>query len=151
MSDDRAERLRAYVEATKGKPVNWGVDDCSPWAAQWVADLTGRDIDWPVYSSEEEVVRIIEEAGSLLALWEPVTRSLGLQPIIALGDEPRLGDVGIVESSRGQVGGIFAAAGSFCWRAARGVRILPAWGFTYPLRTDGKWQQRPIVVKAWRV
>src|SRR5690606_1964108 len=99
---EREDRLRAYVEAAKGRPMQWGYDDCSPWAAQWVADITGKEISWPVYSTEDEARRIIEEGGGLPAIWKRMAREIALEEVI--GEAPRLGDVGIIESSRGQVG-----------------------------------------------
>lgn len=119
---ERGERLRAYVRESDGVPVIWGQSDCSTWAAQWVSDETGRDIDWPAYDSSTTAQAIIDAAGGLENVWAALARQAGL----AINyDEPKLGDVGIVHTSRfGDVGGIFAHGGVFLWRHEKGVGTL---------------------------
>ena len=145
---ERGERLRAYVQEIRGKPAQWGVDDCSLWVAQWVANETSREFDWPDYSSEEEARRIIDEAGGLVNVWDRVTREAGLMPIHV--DKPTIGDVGIIETSKGHVGGIFTFGGGICVRTLDGAAVLGAVGRSFPVRKgDGTWERRPVVVKAW--
>ena len=117
----RGEMLGALVEGLKGKPCTYGVDDCSMLPAQWVADVTGREIDWPAYASREEAERMIDAAGGLVNVWLPVVRSLGL---VERFDVPEIGDIGIIETSQGHVGGIWLHARTFIWRAEMGVRVL---------------------------
>lgn len=118
---ERGERLRLMVEDLKGKPVEWGVDDCSTLPAQWVAEITGREFDWPFYDTREGAARIIDEAGGLVAVWQPIARQLGL---IERHDTPEIGDIGIIETSQGPVGGIWLHGQTFIWRADQGVRVL---------------------------
>ncbi|WP_157014901.1 DUF6950 family protein [Mesorhizobium xinjiangense] len=118
---ERGERLRALVEHLKGKPVEYGVDDCSMLPAQWVADVTGREFDWPVYGSRDGAAAIIDAAGGLVNVWLPVVRSLGL---IERFDVPEIGDIGIIDTSHGHVGGIWLHGQTFLWRADQGVRVL---------------------------
>lgn len=118
---ERGELLRVYVDAVKGKPIEWSVDDCSPWAAQWAANITGKEFDWPAYSSREEAIEVTARGGGLVRMWERTAAIAGLRERIA---DPVLGDVGIIDTSFGPVGGIFATGRTFCWRAERGVRVL---------------------------
>lgn len=134
---ERGDKLRALVDTLKGKSVEFGVDDCTILAAQWVADITGREIDWPAYSTRGEAERIIEDAGGLVKVWAPVVRKLGLMERSPQFDVPQIGDVGIIETSVGHVGGIWLHGQTFLWRAELGVRIIG-------VRTHR-------IVKAWQV
>lgn len=146
----RGDRLRAYVEAAKGEAAN--VDACSTWSAQWVVNETGREFDWPMFSSRDDVATYVAAAGGLVAVWDRLSTVAGLAP--CYGDEPQVGDVGIIETSANpsdRVGGIFASGGTFCWRAENGVRIIGVAGRSFPVRTASGWERRPVVVKAWQV
>lgn len=118
---ERGERLRALVEELKGKPCVYGETDCSIIPAQWVADITGKTFDWPEYSTREEAEAIIEKAGGLVEVWKPITRKLGL---VERHDTPEIGDIGIIDTSLGHVGGIWLHGQTFIWRAEEGVRVL---------------------------
>lgn len=102
----RADRLTAFVERFKEKPAAWGEDDCSAAPARWVAEETGRVVDYPVYSSEAEALALKQEAGGLAPIWED---RLGRVGMFERFDEPRLGDVAIVDTRLyGEIGGIVA-------------------------------------------
>lgn len=148
---ERGEALKALVEDLKGKPCVYGQDDCSLICAQWIADVTGRSFDWPVYSSREDAERIIEEAGGLVAVWTPIAWQLGLEERhLYPGEAPEIGDVGIIETSQGPVGGIFLTNGTFLWRAERGVRMVGV--RTHVTRREGDTTYRkPIILKVWAV
>lgn len=148
---ERSERLRALAESLKGKTCAYGEDDCSLVPAQWVADITGKEFDWPVYSSREEAERIIEEAGGLVNVWSGIARKIGLEPVyLAPGQVPAVGDVGIIETSQGPVGGIFLFGATFLWRAERGVRVIGV--RSHLLRREGDAVvRRPLILKVWRV
>lgn len=119
----RAERLKAAVIALADVPVEWGVSDCSTWPAQWVADITGREFDWPAYSGQAEAEAMIARAGGLLPLWENVAQAAGL--VRRHDFMPALGDVGIIRTrGYGEVGGVFADGGVLCWRASWGVHLI---------------------------
>ena len=119
----RAERLKAAIEALTDIPIEWGVSDCSTWPAQWVADVTGREFDWPAYSSQDEAEAMIAAAGGLLPLWEAVARTAGIRRRYEL--LPTLGAIGIIRThGHGDVGGVFADGGVLCWRAAWGVHLI---------------------------
>lgn len=132
---ERGVRLRALDVSLQGKPVEWGIDDCSLMAAQWVADETGLDVFWPDYHSKEEAETIIREYGGLVSVWDSLAASIGITP--RYNGPPEIGDVGIIETSLGLVGGIWLHGSSFLWRSENGVRIL------------GVRARR--IVKVWRV
>lgn len=143
---ERGERLRAYVEQAKGVSADW--DGCSTFPAQWVADETGAEFDMPVYRSEAEGRALLEREGGLVAIWDRIARQAGLRPIY--GEMPSVGDVGIIETGRGHVGGIFTHAGGICVRTRYGVTVIGVVGRSFPRRQpDGTWCQVPVVVKAW--
>jgi hypothetical protein len=134
--EERGALLKAAVLALEGKPIEWSVDDCSSWPAQWAVDITGREFDWPVYDSREAAIALIEAAGSLEAIWSPILRKAGFAEVH--GEEPGVGDIGIVKTRTvGDVGGIFAFGGVFCWRSERGMWFLGP--------------KRHTIVKVWRV
>lgn len=144
----RGERLRAFVEAAQGKPA--GFDECSTWPAQWVANETGRAFDWPVFAARADMDTYIAEAGGLVAVWDRFARIVAV-PERYVTDEAAVGDVGIIETSGGRVGGIFSHHGVFCWRAENGVNLIGVGGRSFPMRTVEGWERRPVVVKAWQV
>lgn len=120
----RADQLQAFVMAVEGKPVEWGRDDCTTWAAAWVKEITGKDV--PLlgsYATLDEAHTLIDEAGGLDVLWTMALAPLGI--FEALPFEAKLGDVGIVNTSRlGHVGVIFAQDGIALWRAIQGTALL---------------------------
>lgn len=138
MIEDRGEALRALAERLGDKPPEWGVDDCSMMVAQWIADATGRDFDWPRYDSAEDANALIAAHGSLAALWTAILAPAGICELHLAADEiPAIGDVGIVSTRHvGDVGGIFLHGGNFMWRSER-VTIFPP--------------RRHTIVKVWRV
>ncbi len=144
----RGERLLALAERLKGVPARF--DECSTMAAQWVADETGKEFDWPVYSSEDAMRAMLTDTGGLVALWERTARQIGLAEII--NDMPQIGDVGIiVDNHEVPVGGIFLHGGVILWRHAIGTRQIGVYGRTYPVRTAAGIERRPLLLKAWRV
>lgn len=122
---ERGDRLRAYCDGFAGKPIEWGVDDCSPFAAQWLANETGRHVPIPDYDSREGARAIIEAEGGLPAIWERMAAGAGLVECAEL--PPPVGSVGLIQTRlRGPVGGVFLFGGIFLWRHESGVRIMPA-------------------------
>ncbi|MCF3933306.1 hypothetical protein L1787_07760 [Acuticoccus sp. M5D2P5] len=123
--EERGEALRSACRALDDVPVTWGVDDCSAWPASWVAAITGRDVLWPAYANEDEARDLIAAAGGLDALWQDVAADCGLRRRVK-GEEPRLGDVGLIRTTHHDVmvGVVFAHARIACWRHEAGVRRL---------------------------
>ncbi|WP_146149162.1 hypothetical protein [Nitratireductor sp. StC3] len=144
---DRLERLRAMAERLKGKPCEWGVDDCSTMPAQWVAETTGKEFDWPAYSTKEEAIELTEAWGGLVNIWDHVARQIGLKAVFG---EPEPGDVGVIQSDQGPVGGIWLPNHVIMRRAEMGVRVH--WVRPYTVRSvDGEPTKIPLILKTWRV
>lgn len=123
MTTDLAARALAYAEASMDEPTVWGESDCTAWARRWVEGVHGRRMDLPKWSSREEALAYIAEAGSLEALWSPAIENYGLRERYS---DPQAGDVGIIQTHLfPQIGGIFLAHGLFAWRAEpHGARLL---------------------------
>lgn len=116
----RAARLAAHVVAAPDREPIWGVDDCSAWAATWVALETGRAPRLPAYATRDEADRLIAAAGGLAPLWRRALAPLGLYETCS----PDYGDVGVITTSRGEAGVIFTAGGFCWWRARAGALLL---------------------------
>jgi hypothetical protein len=119
----RADLVQAHIEAVEGKPVEWGADDCTSWAAAWVLAATGITVPFlGSYPSLDDAHRLIDEAGGLDVLW---TQALAQVGIYSTPYDPVLGDIGIVDTaSFGPVGVIFAQDGVALWRADTGTALL---------------------------
>lgn len=143
----RGERLRAIAEELKGKPCQWGVDDCSMLPARWVSEVTGKTFDWPDYSSKEEAVEQIEAWGGLVNIWNHVAARLGLRLRVGV---PEIGDVGIIQTVQGPVGGIWLPGQVIMRRAEMGVRVHHVPNSTVR-RIDGEVREIPLLLKAWQV
>lgn len=144
---ERGDRLRAIAEDLKGRPCEWGVDDCSMLPARWVAEETGKTFDWPDYSSKEEAVEQIEAWGGLINIWDHVAAQLGLKMRVGV---PEIGDVGVVQTVQGPVGGIWLPGQVIMRRAEMGVRIHGVPNFTVR-RVDGEVREIPLLLKVWQV
>lgn len=143
----RGERLRAIAEELKGKPCAWGEDDCSMLPARWVSEITGKTFDWPDYSTKEEAVEQIEAWGGLENIWNHVAAQLGLKMRVGV---PEIGDVGIIQSVQGPVGGIFLPGQVIMRRAEMGVRIHHVPNHTVR-RINGEVREIPLLLKVWQV
>lgn len=114
----RAERLMAWCEAQAEMPAQWGVNDCTLFAARWAEAETGQHLNLPAYDSEAEARALIERAGGLAELWRahvPFDET----------DAPIAGDVGIVQTRLfGEVGVIWTRPGIAAWRAVTGVKLF---------------------------
>lgn len=144
---ERGDRLRTLAEGLKGKPCEWGVDDCSMLPARWVADVTGKTFDWPAYASKEEAVEQIEAWGGLVNIWNHVAARLGLRAHVGV---PEIGYVGIVQSVQGPVGGIFLPGQVVMRRAEMGVRVHHVPNSTLR-RVAGEAREVPLLLKVWQV
>lgn len=138
----RTRLLGLYVQGTSAV-VEWGRSDCSTWPAQWVAEATGRPVEWPVYASEDDARALITAAGGLVPLWRDVARATCLRERDAAVEAPVCGDIGVITTRRfGPCGVIFGPLSGVgdgpwlaYWRAEGGARpiavrratILAAW------------------------
>lgn len=110
-----------FFSSIIGKPVVWGVDDCSAWAAGWYHLKTGNKPSLPEYSSKDEAHKLIEQAGGLVTLWGRALVGFGIERF----GPAQSGDVGIIDTRKfGPVGGIFGAGGVFYLRSEDGYSML---------------------------
>lgn len=121
MEMTRADRLMAYVEASMDTPAVWGRDgsDCSSWVARWIEAERGVRLDMPDYRDEAQARVVMADAGGLVNVWSDILGRAGISTAYA----PVLGDVGVVRTSRGQSGFIYANGCVFI-RADDGVMVL---------------------------
>ena len=134
MSGPLHDKLFDLIEELEGKPAEWGVNDCTMWAATWFQRVHGRRLPLAAYGSEDEARRLIAEAGTLADLW---AKALDGHLLERYG-EPEFGDVGVITSRLfGQVGGIFGDDGMFFWRSARGTALLRP--------------RRDTIIKVWAI
>ncbi|MCF6371042.1 hypothetical protein [Rhizobium halophilum] len=83
--------------------------------------MRGVTLAIPTWESRDEAHALMEQAGSLVALWDQV-----LDGHLFETGAPDVGDVGVIKSHlHGEAGGIFLDGGYFAWRAEpQGYRIL---------------------------
>lgn len=83
----------AFAALTAARPWQWGVQDCTTWAADWCVARWGIDPALPFrerYTTEAEAEALIAGAGGLVELVRPQMRFLAEK--IAADD----GDVGVI-------------------------------------------------------
>lgn len=127
----RAARLRAWCAVHEDRPVLWGVDDCTSFAARWVERETGQSVARATFNSQEQAKRLMAEAGGLERLWRDCMAQSGF----AETGLPAQGDVGLVHTDRyGPVGVIFTIEQIAIWRTLTGVRLFKPRGFVCAFR-----------------
>jgi hypothetical protein len=113
------DKISDFINSYDGKQVIWGVDDCTAWAAKWAELSTGKSIQLPDYSNQEQAHEIIDNAGGLVELIEEY---LGFAQIYG---EPTIGDIAVIETGRsGLVTVLMLQNGVAAWRADQGVRLF---------------------------
>lgn len=124
------DRLEEFLRRHDGKPVEWGVDDCSACPHAWLRE-NGIDARLPVYSSREEAHALIAGADGLVALWDECLIGTG---VATRRGAPELGDIAVIDTRRlGPVGVICGTGGLCCWRKEGGFfwlaprRYLQVW------------------------
>lgn len=127
---DRAELLRAHVDAVANRAPEIGVDDCGPWVVQWIEKACGRRVSFPAYRTSAQAYALAATAGGLVELVEPLLSAVGLSEAF----EPVLGDVGIVRLSDRDTAVIFCGNGLAIVRDERAgahflrpSKMLKAW------------------------
>jgi len=115
--DEMGAKLLAFLNRFEGKPITWGVDDCTSSAALWLAE-NGIKVRTEPYSTREEGRAIIKRHGSLVDLWEWALAGTGVRERFGT---PEIGDVAVIDTRlMGQVGVICASGGICAWRKAHG-------------------------------
>jgi Domain of unknown function (DUF6950) len=133
---NRRKRLTEFSQRLDGEPFIYGENDCSMFPAQWVADITGKELNLPFYDNREAAMDLITKAGGLVNVWSEILEPCGFQQRF---DVPDYGDIGVVETRKfGDVGVIFLDFGIACWRTESGKVAL----FTPRMKT---------ILKMWRI
>mgnify|MGYP000700281848 CR=1 FL=1 len=59
------DKLKAFCDQECNVPFQYGVDDCSRFAAKWVKDFSGRTVieDWPEYTDENSAIIVLASMG----------------------------------------------------------------------------------------
>lgn len=119
---ERRKKLRELAESLNGVECKYGVNDCSMFPAQWISDISGKELDIPFYDSRAAGNKLINEAGGLVNIWAGI---LGLAGFTERFDQPEFGDIGIMETRAfGEVGIIFCDCGLALWRSENGTAII---------------------------
>lgn len=104
------KQILDFCEQFDGKPCEWGVDDCTMFAAQWAMVRLDQQILFKPYHSEEQARATIEKYGSLVNLWGEMAQMNGIPKV---HDRIQAGDIGIIHTYRhGDVGCIFLKYGA---------------------------------------
>ena len=113
--------MREHVARMTAEPCEWGVSDCSMFAARWVETVRGITLPLPAYRGEEAGRALIAKAGGLLNIWEHIADAADLRAT----DAPRYGDVMVFDTARfGPVGGIVVHGELVAWRGTNGMTFI---------------------------
>lgn len=122
---DWQERLHAYLSERASMPFNWGLHDCSLFAADAVQAITSTDILPPAWRKHRTALaaqRLLQKQGGLQAMaCERLGEPVG--PLLArVGDLGLIADTGLADS-----GPALAVCGGGHWLAAGevGCVVLP--------------------------
>lgn len=112
--------FRAFVERYMASPMQWGVDDCSLFIADWWRENHGSDPAAHLrstYSTEAEKEAIVSDAGGLLRLVGGIAKAVGAKP----ARRARVGDFGVIAVGGNAIAAIFAGGGFWAARSNDGV------------------------------
>ena len=112
----------AFAALTAARPWQWGVQDCTTWAADWCVERWGIDPALSFrerYSTEAEAEALIAEAGSLVELVRPQMRFAAEKAGAA--DE----DVGVIEGLGRQTAAV-RAGDKWAFRTPAGIGFVDA-------------------------
>ena len=119
----RERRLAAYLSQSVRKPFAWGSHDCCLFVAGWIEAERGVDTAGGFrsrYRTELGAARLIRRAGGFLPFLGRLAATAGLSRV----DDPRPGDVGVVQADDLQVAAIRTRIG---WAALKvgGMAVRP--------------------------
>ncbi|MET8524104.1 hypothetical protein [Nocardioides sp. NPDC004968] len=116
--------LAKYLRAGAARPFCWDSCDCCSWACGWVALRRGVDPSarWRgrYRTARGALLQIRRAGGDLLDVASEAMADAGLVPTEA----PRPGDIGVVETDRGQALAIRTPTG-WAAKAAAGITVAP--------------------------
>jgi hypothetical protein len=126
--------LPPFLQQAGARPFEWGSWDCLMWLAEWVKARRGVDPGADHrhhYSSALEAARIVAKAGGMVAHVDECVLPLGLKRT----DDPKAGDIVVVDSPHGKMGALVIGPGSVACAMQQGLLyvrtadwpILAAW------------------------
>lgn len=114
--------LRTLAELLNGVQCEYGINDCSMFPAQWVADITDKELNLPYYDTPESGKKIIDASGGLVNVWSNILEPAGFQQC---HNTPVFGDVGVIKTRAfDDVGVIFCDLGLALWRTPDGTTFI---------------------------
>lgn len=126
--------LPPFLAAAGERPFVWGAWDCLMWLAEWVKLRRGVDPGAEHrhhYRDAKGAARIVARAGGMVAHVDSCVLPLGL----ARTEEPKAGDIAVVDSPTGHMGALALGACSIACAREQGLLyvrttdwpILAAW------------------------
>lgn len=102
---DWSLRLVRYLDEAGDLPLIWARHDCATFAAGWVRECTGREVELPAYTDARSALRLIRQAGGLAALVDATGLARVPVPYAQRGDlalfsgppQPRRGVLAVVD------------------------------------------------------
>lgn len=120
--------LAAYLTQAVRERWRPGVHDCCTFPGDWVTSWGLGDplAEWRgAYRSDAQAIRLMTQAGGLMALWQRGLSSIGVEQV----EDLRAGDVGVVlaqtEAGEQPVGALFGGD-RWAFRCAQGLIFSPA-------------------------
>ena len=99
--------LSAFLKAASSRSFEWGQHDCLSWLGEWVAVRHGANPAKSfTYSTARGALRIIRQHGSMAGVVRAAIEPMGF----AETDDPKGGDIVIVNAPEGLLGGIVAGS-----------------------------------------
>lgn len=114
--------LSDFIERSVNRPFEWGVSDCTLFAASAAAEMTGVDFAKALrgkYSSARGAQRLMDEAGGLSA----ILLSTGLEEVQPLCAQR--GDAVMVETDGREALGVIGMDGGVVCQGPDGLTFLP--------------------------
>lgn len=119
MAESLSEALADYIGRTAKAGWQWGVIDCTTWAADWIVLRTGIDpmAHWRgQYASEAEAEAILAETG-LIERWDAESG-------LPRQDEPMVGDAGVIDMRGQDTMALCLGGGRWAFRHPEGVGVV---------------------------
>lgn len=124
MADLLTEELTAYLRSALSLIFDFGECDCALWAANWIVQRRGIDPAAPIrgrYKTRLGCMRLATRNGGFVAFTRTLLGAAGLSET----DDPKPGDVGVIETPLGPALGIKTHRG-WAWKSKRGFMVVPA-------------------------
>lgn len=111
-----------FLERYMGRPMQWGIDDCSLMLADWWNENHGVDPASHLrgtYCDEDGKSEIVEKSGGLVSLVEYIASRVGARPISVI----EVGCFGVISFGCGREFSAIRADGAWAIRSETGITI----------------------------